>query len=419
VRASVYGGSQMSDASPAPFWTRARAAALMAPLYDAATRHAADDPEVRARLRRLERVLGAGATTLGSDSTIWRKGLDSPWLRRVAVRLVEACLAEHASRSEVVETFQRIRRALRVEQHALASARTPESPEVLIDEMAAPIVDWLRWDDDAEPGLAWRLPTDGVPLDAGARVDLPLGQALALMRGGELLASLEDSVIDGRLAHLCPAACDGPVARVDALFVSQRQGAVVRWGSESDIELGPDFVLRVFGRYSVTVTSIGAFVQRFARNGLPDPQALDQRIGRVVAGRFAEALRAVHAASPLSPSDAATRLPSMAAQLRPSIEPHLSAAGLKLVRFDLENVTLPGLGVPAIRTSTPAGPRPGVPLAAQVSCHKCLSPVPAHAKFCSTCGARQTRPCPHCGVETAARAKFCSACGRSVPPPVT
>jgi hypothetical protein len=415
----VYVASTMSDAPTNAFWTRGRGAALMAPLYDAVTRHAADDVTVRARLRRLERVLGTGATTLGSDSTLWRKGLDSPWLRRIAVRVVEACLVEHATRAEVAETLQRTRRALRVDQHALPRTRAAESPEALIDAMAVPLVDWLRWDDEAEAGLAWQLPMEGAALAAEARVDLALGQALALVRGGELVASLEEPVIDGRLAQVSPAACDGPLAQVDAVFISLRQGAAVRWGSESDIELGPDLVLRVFGRYSVSVTSVAAFVHRFARHGLPDPQALDQRIGRVIAGRFAEALRALHAVKPLSLEDAATSLPAMAAQLRPSIEPHLAAAGLKLTRFDLENITLPGLGVAAVRTTTPSGVRSGTPLAAQVSCHKCLSPVPAHAKFCSTCGARQTRPCPHCGVETAARAKFCSACGRSVPPPAT
>lgn len=409
----------MSEAAPAPFWTRARAVAFMAPLFDAATRHAAGDAAVREHLRRLERVLGAGATMLGGDSTMWRKGLDSPWLRRSAVQLVEACLAEHAQRPEVTETLRRLRRTLRVEQYALASVPSPEAPEALIDALAMPVVDWLRWDDEAEPGLAWRLPSDGLPLASDARVDLPVGQALALMRGGELLATLEEPVVDGRLERLCPAACDGAAERVDAVFVSQRTGAVVRWGSDNDIELDPDCVLRVFGRFSVMVTSTDAFIRRFARRGLPDPQALDERIGRVVAGRFAESLRAVHAAAPLSPAEAATSLPAMAAQLRPSIESHLSAAGLKLVRFELENVTIPGLGAPVVRATPSGGPRAGAPLAAQVSCHKCLSPVPAHAKFCSTCGARQTRPCPHCGVETAFRAKFCGACGRSVPPSAT
>ncbi|MDD4797289.1 MAG: SPFH domain-containing protein [Eubacteriales bacterium] len=51
----------------------------------------------------------------------------------------------------------------------------------------------------------------------------------------------------------------------------------------------------------------------------------------------------------------------------------------------------------------------------QKPCHKCGQMTPEDARFCSHCGADQSKPvCGNCGVEAAPGAKFCANCGNQL-----
>ena len=56
----------------------------------------------------------------------------------------------------------------------------------------------------------------------------------------------------------------------------------------------------------------------------------------------------------------------------------------------------------------------GVAQTATASCPKCGQPVPAGSKFCPSCGAPMSLRCPKCGSELVPGAKFCPNCGQQV-----
>ncbi|MBA3805155.1 MAG: zinc ribbon domain-containing protein, partial [Acidobacteria bacterium] len=50
-----------------------------------------------------------------------------------------------------------------------------------------------------------------------------------------------------------------------------------------------------------------------------------------------------------------------------------------------------------------------------VPCVKCGESLPAGAKFCNHCGAKQEMPkCPKCQAEAAPGTKFCNECGTKI-----
>jgi hypothetical protein len=393
----------------------------MALVQEAVAKHAQDDPLAQTRLRVLERTLGAAGAPLTGDSTAWRRGLDSPWLRRLTLRVVNAALGPLRSDPNADETLARMRRALRIDR---ADLPVDEDAAALLGSLGRPGVDWLRWDDEAEPGFVWRLPCETLPVAVEARVDVSLGQTLVLLRQGRPLLVVDRQVSDVTLASLLPIRSPDLSPPVEVAFVSTRTSSLVRWGMDSDMFVpmtrpdaqGAEQPVRGFGRFSVAVDDLVAFLARFARHGLPDAHELEQRLGRIVAGRFAEALRAHVGPEGLDPERMVGELPSWAERVRPTLDVHLKPAGLRLARFELENVTAPRSQ--ALTSRSPA-PRASAQPDALVSCPRCLSPVPAKAKFCGTCGTRQVQPCPHCAADVPLRAKFCAACGRGVTPTET
>jgi hypothetical protein len=405
----------------AEFWNRDRSTAVMALVHEAVAKHAQDDTLAHTRLRVLERTLGAAGGPLTGDSTAWRRGLDSPWLRRLALRIVNATLGPLSADPNAADTLARMRRALRIDR---ADLPVEEDAAALLGGLGRPSVDWLRWDDEAEPGFVWRLPTESLPIAPDARVDVSLGQTLVLLRQGRPLLVVDRQVTGVPLSTLLESPTPDLSPPLELAFVSTRSSNLVRWGMDSDMFVpttrpdtqGVEQPIRGFGRFSVAVLDLAAFLARFARQGLPEAHELEQRLGRIVAGRFAEALRAEVGPEGLDPERMVGELPLWGDRVRPALDLHLKSAGLRLARFELENVTAPRSQ--ALTSRSPA-PRTSAQPDALVSCSRCLSPVPAKAKFCATCGTRQFHPCPHCAADVPLRAKFCAACGRGVTPPAT
>ena len=405
----------------AEFWNRDRSTAVMALVHEAVAKHAQDDTLAQTRLRVLERTLGAAGAPLTGDSTVWRRGLDSPWLRRLTLRVVNAALGPISADPNAAETLARMRRALRIDR---ADLPVDEDAAALLGSLGRPSVDWLRWDDEAEPGFVWRLPCAALPLAADARVDVALGQTLILLRQGRPLLVVDRQVSGATLASLLSTPSPDLSPPVELVFVSTRNSNLVRWGMDSDMFVpmtrpdtdGAAQPIRGFGRFSVAVDDLTAFLARFARHGLPEAHELEQRLGRIVAGRFAEALRTQVGPEGLDPERMVGELPVWSERVRPALEVHMRSAGLRMARFELENVTAPRSQ--ALTSRSPA-PRASSQPDALVSCPRCLSPVPAKAKFCGTCGTRQVYACPHCAADVPLRARFCAACGHGVTPPVT
>ena len=118
----------------------------------------------------------------------------------------------------------------------------------------------------------------------------------------------------------------------------------MRWGLSDGVELKtPDlgeFTLRAYGRCAVRVHDAAMVKTRMTGLGIPTSAEVEQRVGRIVAGRFS---RSVIEASETS-DDFSKDLSDLDA-LRDRVAPHLreqfKSSGLSLIRFSIENITLP------------------------------------------------------------------------------
>ena len=78
------------------------------------------------------------------------------------------------------------------------------------------------------------------------------------------------------------------------LFIKTGPSPLLRWGWASGTQVSTKthgtFAVRAYGRCSLAFHDVQAAVKRFASTDLPETKELEQRLERVVAGRFGEAL---------------------------------------------------------------------------------------------------------------------------------
>jgi membrane protease subunit (stomatin/prohibitin family) len=212
---------------------------------------------------------------------------------------------------------------------------------------------------------------------------------------------------------------------VEADLIYLRTGPTprLRWGTATAISVaiaGHGVVpIRAFGRFTTRFRDPAEICKRFLRQGIPSDDDVEQRLRRIVAGRFAQALSGL----PEMRLELLNDLDTLCARVREQMDGPLRASGLHLSRFDIENLTGPlelGLRPMSKRTQNlskiarqvvqtrPSGLAPTEEL---IACHSCGLHIPAMARFCSGCGAPNRKTCAKCGTALPIAARFCSGCG--------
>jgi hypothetical protein len=280
------------------------------------------------------------------------QGLESTWLRRV---FIQACKIMVQMDGKVTAQERDAMRALASamgidEDLVLDDLEGPQPPpNELVEWVEALQVDFVSWDDYNQPGYFWFFPHPSQPLAHGASLHIYEGQSLVIRYDGEITDILEPgryTVSPRTLPGLAAAAnWAGGSVSAECLFIRTAASSAVRWGLANGIELqrpsGETFILRAYGRCAIRFGEVALVISRLAQHALPDDADVERRLGRIVAGRFGQALQTINAAPD---TDILASLEDMD-MLRDTVAPMLREAvrisGLRLTRFDIENITVP------------------------------------------------------------------------------
>lgn len=360
--------------------------------------------------------------------------LDSTWLRRTMIQAARlmVCLDGEISAAER-DALRSMGSALSVgERVALndlqgaSQSTTPDNATGLVDWISGLAIDHVSWDDIAQNAYFWAFPHPTHPLEAGAELLVNRSQTMICRVGDEIC-----DVLGPGDYEVSPEALPGLSARrnwtsgpveADLVFLRAGPSRRMRWGTATatKVELAGHgtVALRAYGRFTTRFCEPMAVSKRFLRHGIPTDEAVEQRLRRIVAGRFAQVL----AELPGLTIERLNNLDVLCAEARKMMDPQLRASGLQLGRFEIENLTGPlelGLHPKSKRTQNLTNvarrfvstqPEES-PTEEFISCSKCDLRIPAGARFCSGCGTPSRCDCTQCGVSLPLAARFCSRCG--------
>jgi len=263
--------------------------------------------------------------------------------------------------------------------------------------------------------------------------------------------------------------------KAEVYFVNTRQFLDRKWGTTNpvmmrDAEFGM-IRLRAFGAYAFKVADPVVFLKEvFGTKAITTADDVEGQLKRTLVSGLSDAI----AESKIPALDLAANYDELSTFALQAINPKVQQLGLALTSFVIENISLPeeveksmdkrtSMGVigdlnrytqyqaaEAMReaANTPGGtagagmgmgagvamgqmfaqamnfnqqpqqqPQPTTPAARGNFCPECGNAVPAGAKFCANCGAKQTSAtavCPTCGQPAAPGAKFCANCGQKL-----
>ena len=227
--------------------------------------------------------------------------LESTWLRKVFVASVpnhgSSRWTRHTARTRCSSAMAA---AMGIgESSALAQIDDANATPVnLLEWIDALQVDFVSWDDHHQPGYFWEFPHPNRKLAPKA--------ILHVYEGQELVVSYQDRVTDVLTPGSYYATPDnlpgfasqsqwsGDPTHMDLVFLRQSPSPGMRWGLSDGVELKtPDlgeFTLRAYGRCAVRVHDAAMVKTRMTGLGIPTSAEVEQRVGRIVAGRFSKSL---------------------------------------------------------------------------------------------------------------------------------
>lgn len=255
--------------------------------------------------------------------------------------------------------------------------------------------------------------------------------------------------------------------KVDIFFVNTKQFINQKWGTANPIMMrDKEFGMiraRAFGVFSFKVEDAGKFIKEVSGTNST------YTVGKVVEHMRSQLVSGVSdgiSESKIAALDLASNYDELSNLAQNKIAPKLSALGMKLVEFIIENISLPeevekvmdkrtsmgvlgdlnkytqyqaaealrdaaqnpsgGGGIMGAGVGMGAGVQMGQIMAnamsganqanqassaPTVACVGCSQPIPVGTKFCPHCGAAQGAKCVKCGANIERGAKFCQECG--------
>jgi len=219
----------------------------------------------------------------------------------------------------------------------------------IMDKIKGQFIDVIEWVDTTNNTLIWKFPRYDNEIKNGAQLIVRESQLAVFMHEGEfgdifspgryelttqnipILTTLES----WKYAFDAPFKCD-------VYFVSTRQFTDLKWGTKNpimmrDTELGP-VCLRAFGTYCFRVNEPKGFITEIAGTD-PDFETgeITNQLRNILVSRFADALG--EAGIPVL--DLAANYNEMGDLLKNALSGEITAYGIELTKFLIENISLP------------------------------------------------------------------------------
>src|SRR5688572_23569510 len=341
-------------------------------------------------------------------------------------------------------------------------------------------IEVIEWLDSSNNTLVYRFPVKDQEIKNGAQLIVRESQAAIFVHEGQIADQFPPGryTIDGGNTPILSKlgawkyGFNSPF-KAEVYFVNTKQFTDLKWGTPNPVMMrDTDFGmvrLRAFGIYSIRVTEPRSFIQEIAgTNSRFVTQDIEGQLKRTLVSGFSDAL----AESKIAALDLASNYDELSKFTRAKLNEDFNGYGLELIKFVIENISLPAeveaamdkrtsMGVigdvgryaqfqaadamrdaaqnPSGGASTGAGLGAGFAIGnamagamtnamnqsqntggnTQTKCPKCGAGNLPAAKFCTECGgqmttAAQTVPCAKCGAQMPGGAKFCNECGTKV-----
>ncbi len=342
-------------------------------------------------------------------------------------------------------------------------------------------IEVIEWLDDTHDTMVYRFPVQGQEIKNGAQLIVRESQAAVFVYQGQAADVFGPGkyTIDGGNTPILSKleawkfGLNSPL-KSEVYFVNTKQFTDMKWGTANPITLrDADFGivrLRAFGGYALRVTDPQTFVKEIAgTNAHFQTEDLEGQLKRAIVTEFSDAIGEMK----IPALDLAAQYKEMGDLLKGKINEDFKTFGVEVVKFYVENISLPpeveaaidkrssmgaignvdqymkfqaadalrdaaqnqgggagigaGLGAGFAMGGQMANAfgggnvnqpqQPAQPAAAQmIACPGCGKPNPAGTKFCGDCGGKMEVamvPCVKCGAKLKEGAKFCGECGSS------
>src|SRR6476661_6929920 len=346
-------------------------------------------------------------------------------------------------------------------------------------------IEVIEWLDDSTNTLVYRFPVRDQEIKNGAQLIVRESQSAVFVYEGQIADQFPPGryTIDGGNTPILSKlgawkyGFNSPF-KSEVYFVSTKQFQDLKWGTPNPVMMrDPDFGmvrLRAFGIYSIRVADPQSFIKEIAgTNARFVTEDVEGQLKRTLVSSFTDALGEAKIAA----LDLASNYDELGKFMRGKMADDFKAWGLELIKFVIENISLPpeveaamdkrtSMGVigdvgrytqfqaadamrdaaqnPSGGAGTGAGLGAGFALGnamagamsdalkqskegatstaptaapgeASVACSKCGNKNSPTAKFCTECGTKLVpATCPNCQNELPPGAKFCNECGQKI-----
>jgi membrane protease subunit (stomatin/prohibitin family) len=348
----------------------------------------------------------------------------------------------------------------------------------ILDSLRTQFIEVIEWLDNSGNTMLYRFPVHDQEIKNGARLTVRESQAAIFVFQGQIADVFPPGLytIDGGNTPILTKlgawkyGFSSPF-KAEVYFVNTKQFTDLKWGTPNPVMMrDADFGmvrLRAFGIYSMRIGDPRAFMKEIAgTNARFETEDIEGQLRRTLVSGFSDAL----AESKIAALDLASNYDELGKFSRTKLNEEFKSFGLELVKFVVENISLPPEVEAAMDKRTSMGvigdvgryaqfqaadamrdaaqnPSGGAGLGAGLGagfavgnmmagamgnamnpqtssssggatakCPKCGASNSAASKFCNDCGAKievatETAACVKCSASLKPGAKFCSECG--------
>lgn len=341
------------------------------------------------------------------------------------------------------------------------------------DLVKGEFIEVIEWLDDRGDVMVWRFPDEDHEIKMGAKLTVRESQVAVFVNEGQIADVFGPGLYRLTTQNMpimttlrsWKYGFESPF-KAEVYFVSTRNFLDLKWGTQNPIMLRDADLgvvrLRAFGTYGIRITDPGLFVKEVVGTlGCFTTDEIQGQLRSMLVSSFTTLLGEMKIAA----LDLAANYRTMGERARTELDTEFRAYGLSLVRFVIENISLPpevekmvdvrsqmgvvgDLGrltqfqtaqaIPEAAKSGGAGEfmgmGAGIAMGRQMAeamtsgvsshapqataqpagspyCAQCGKRTPPNAKFCPECGAPQASTCPRCSKPVDPTAKFCPECG--------
>ncbi|MER6535459.1 SPFH domain-containing protein [Streptomyces sp900105755] len=219
----------------------------------------------------------------------------------------------------------------------------------LMDRIRGEFIDIIEWTDDGRDTIVWRFPRYGNEIKMGARLVVRESQVAVFVNEGRLADVYQPGTYTLSTQNMPVLSTlkgwkhgfESPF-KAEVYFVTTRQFTDFKWGTQNpvilrDAEFGMVRV-RAFGTFAAQVVDAAALLRELVGT---DPQFRTEEVGEHLRRLIVSKLGSALGASGVPLLDLAARQDGIGQQLAKALTLELSATGIAIPRFYIENISAP------------------------------------------------------------------------------